>query len=86
MKFRQLMRVTEDKYNRLLTSLISLYFISPFLVDRPIGDLIVFFFFSLSLITLIYQIDRSKFALRFNVGVLYPAIFIARLVGLQNGR
>jgi uncharacterized membrane protein YhdT len=77
MKFRQLMRATEDKYNRLLTSLISLYLISPFLVDRPIGDLIVFFFFSLSLIIVVYQIDRSEFALRFNIG-LFVIIFLLR--------
>jgi uncharacterized membrane protein YhdT len=76
MKFHQLMRATENKYNRLLTSLISIYLISPFLVDRPLGDLLVFFFFSLSLIITVYQIERRKSALRFNIGLFVIAFLL----------
>lgn len=82
MKFRQLMRATENKYNRLLTSLILIYLISPFLADRTLGDLLVFFFFSLSLIITVYQIERSKFVLRFNIG-LFVIAFLLRAFGMM---
>jgi uncharacterized membrane protein YhdT len=76
MKFRQLMRATENKYNRLLANLLSLYIIYPFLVYLPLGDLLVFFFFSLSLIIAVYQIDRSKLALRCNIGLFLIALLL----------
>lgn len=76
MKFRQLMRATENKYNRLLANLLSLYIIYPFLVYLPLGDLLVFFFFSLSLIIAVYQIDRSKLALRCNIGLFVIALIL----------
>jgi len=56
MKFRQLMRATENKYNRLLANLVLLYIIYPFLVYLPLGDWLIFFFFSLSLIIAVYQL------------------------------
>jgi Ion channel len=71
MKLRQLIRATENKYNRLLTIIILLYLVSPFLVDRKLGDLIVVFVFSLSLVLIVYQINRSKLALRFNLGLVF---------------
>lgn len=76
MKFRQLIRATENKYNRLLASLIWLYIIYPFLVYLPLGDWLIFFFFSLSLIIAVYQIDRSKLALRFNIGLFLIALLL----------
>lgn len=76
MKFRQLMRATENKYNRLLANLVLLYIIYPFLVYLPLGDLLVFFFFSLSLIIAVYQIDRSKLALRCNIGLFVIALIL----------
>ncbi|GCA94746.1 potassium channel family protein [Microcystis aeruginosa] len=76
MKFRQLMRATENKYNRLLANLVLLYIIYPFLVYLPLGDLLVFFFFSLSLIIAVYQIDRSKLALRCNIGLFLIALIL----------
>jgi prepilin signal peptidase PulO-like enzyme (type II secretory pathway) len=76
MKFRQLMRATENKYNRLLANLVLLYIIYPFLVYLPLGDLLVFFFFSLSLIIAVYQIDRSKLALRCNIGLFVIALLL----------
>jgi len=76
MKFRQLMRATENKYNRLLANLLSLYIIYPFLVYLPLGDWLIFFFFSLSLIIAVYQIDRSKLALRFNIGLFLIALLL----------
>jgi uncharacterized membrane protein YhdT len=76
MKFRQLMRATENKYNRLLANLVLLYIIYPFLVYLPLGDLLVFFFFSLSLIIAVYQIDRSKLALRCNIGLFLIALLL----------
>jgi hypothetical protein len=71
MKLRQLIRATENKYNRLLTTLILLYLVSPFLVDRKLGDFIVSFVFSLSLVLIVYQINRSKLAFRFNIGLVF---------------
>jgi hypothetical protein len=44
MKFRQLIRATENKYNRLLANLVSLYIIYPFLVYLPLGDWLSFLF------------------------------------------
>ena len=76
MKFRQLMRATENKYNRLLANLLSLYIIYPFLVYLPLGDLLIFFFFSLSLIIAVYQIDRSKLALRCNISLFVIALIL----------
>ncbi|NCQ96886.1 MAG: two pore domain potassium channel family protein [Microcystis wesenbergii Mw_QC_S_20081001_S30D] len=76
MKFRQLIQATENKYNRLLANLLSLYIIYPFLVYLPLGDLLVFFFFSLSLIIAVYQIDRSKLALRCNIGLFVIALIL----------
>ncbi|MBE9073555.1 potassium channel family protein [Microcystis sp. LEGE 08355] len=76
MKFRQLMRATENKYNRLLANLVLLYIIYPFLVYLPLGDLLVFFFFSLSVIIAVYQIDRSKLALRCNIGLFLIALIL----------
>jgi uncharacterized membrane protein YhdT len=76
MKFRQLMRATENKYNRLLANLLSLYIIYPFLVYLPLGDWLIFFFFSLSLIIAVYQIDRSKLALRYNIGLFLIALLL----------
>ena len=76
MKFRQLMRATENKYNRLLANLLSLYIIYPFLVYLPLGDWLIFFFFSLSLIIAVYQIDRSKLALRFNISLFLIALLL----------
>ena len=76
MKFRQLMRATENKYNRLLANLLSLYIIYPFLVYLPLGDWLIFFFFSLSLIIAVYQIDRSKLALRCNIGLFVIALLL----------
>ncbi|NCR60530.1 MAG: two pore domain potassium channel family protein [Microcystis aeruginosa LL13-06] len=76
MKFRQLIQATENKYNRLLVNLVLLYIIYPFLVYLPLGDLLVFFFFSLSLIIAVYQIARSKLALRFNSGLFVIALLL----------
>jgi hypothetical protein len=76
MKFRQLIQATENKYNRLLANLVLLYIIYPFLVYLPLGDLLVFFFFSLSLIIAVYQIARSKLALRFNSGLFVIALLL----------
>lgn len=76
MKFRQLIQATENKYNRLLANLLSLYIIYPFLVYLPLGDWLIFFFFSLSLIIAVYQIDRSKLALRFNIGLFLIALLL----------
>ena len=76
MKFRQLIQATENKYNRLLVNLVLLYIIYPFLVYLPLGDLLVFFFFSLSLIIAVYQIDRSKLALRCNIGLFVIALLL----------
>ncbi|NCS50497.1 MAG: two pore domain potassium channel family protein [Microcystis aeruginosa BK11-02] len=76
MKFRQLIQATENKYNRLLANLVLLYIIYPFLVYLPLGDLLFFFFFSLSLIIAVYQIARSKLALRFNSGLFVIALLL----------
>lgn len=76
MKFRQLIQATENKYNRLLANLLSLYIIYPFLVYLPLGDWLIFFFFSLILIIAVYQIDRSKLALRFNIGLFLIALLL----------
>lgn len=76
MPFRKLVRASENKYNRLLTSLSVIYLISPFLVDRPIGDLIVFFVFSISLVIVIYQIERGKQALKVYIGLVLFALLL----------
>jgi hypothetical protein len=60
MRFRDLIRAAENKYNRLLAILIVIYLFSPFLVDWSIGNLIVFFVFLGALIVVIYQIQGSK--------------------------
>ncbi|MFM6438458.1 MAG: two pore domain potassium channel family protein, partial [Microcystis panniformis] len=65
-----------NKYNRLLANLLSLYIIYPFLVYLPLGDWLIFFFFSLSLIIAVYQIDQSKLALRFNIGLFLIALLL----------
>jgi Ion channel len=74
MKLRQFIRATENKYNRLLTSMIVIYLISPFLVDQKLGDLIVVSVFSLYLVPIVYQINRSKLVLRFNISLVFVGL------------
>jgi hypothetical protein len=82
MRLRQFIQATKNKYNRLLTSLISLYLLSPFLVDRPIGDFIVFFVFSLSLVVVVYQIDRAKLEFRVHIGLVFLALILRTIAAL----
>jgi hypothetical protein len=79
MRFRKLIRATENKYNRLLTSLSLIYLISPFLIDRPIGDFIVSFVFWLSLILVVYQIERDKPALKVHLDLVLLALLLRLL-------
>jgi hypothetical protein len=83
MRFRKLVQATENKYNWLLTSLSLIYLISPFLIDRPIGDFIVSFVFWLSLILVVYQIERDKLALRVHLGLVLFALLMRLLRLLQ---
>ncbi len=76
MRLRQLIQATENKYNRLLISLSLIYLISPFWVDQPLGDLIVFSFFCLSLIVVIYQIESRRIALNIYLGIVSFALII----------
>jgi hypothetical protein len=83
MKLRQFIRATENKYNRLLTSIILLYLVSPFLVDQKLGDLLVIFVFSLSLVLIVYQINRSKLFLRFNMSLVLVGLLFKSFSSLD---
>jgi hypothetical protein len=84
MKLRQFIRATENKYNRLLTSIILLYLVSPFLVDQKLGDLIGVFVFSLSLVLIVYQINRSKLVLRFNISLVFVGLLFKSFSSLDQ--
>lgn len=79
MRLRDLIRAVENKYNRLLTVLILVYLSSPFLVDQTIGNLIVFFIFLGAILVAVYQIQRSRKALRFYIGLVVLAMLLRTL-------
>lgn len=79
MQLRQLIHAAENKYNRFLTILIAIYLFSPFLVDGPVGNFIVFFGFLGGIIVVVYQIQRNKRTLRFQVGLVLLALLLRGL-------
>lgn len=76
MGFHELLQAAENKYNRLLTILISIYLSSPFLVDWKIGNLIVFSSFLGAIIVVVYQIQGNTKTLKFQVGLVGFALFL----------
>lgn len=74
MAFRQLFRATKNKYNRLLAILSLIYLFSPFLLDSLMGNMIVFFFFSIAIIIVVYQIKQSKWALKVYITLVALAL------------
>lgn len=84
MRFRDLVRAAENKYNRLLTILVLIYLFSPFLVDWPIGNLIVFFGFLGGIIVVVYQIQRSRKTLRLQIGLIVFALLLKFLSYLPS--
>lgn len=84
MRLRDLGRAAENKYNRLLTILIVIYLFSPFLVDSPIGNLIVFFGFLGGITVVVYQIQRSRKTFRFQIGLVLLALVLRFLSYLSS--
>jgi hypothetical protein len=79
MRIRDLIRAVENKYNRLLTVLILIYFSSSLLVNWAFGHAILFFLFLGAIVIVVYQIHRSRRALRLYVGLLALAIVLQGL-------
>lgn len=79
MRFHNLIRAAENKYNRLLTLLILIYLASPFLVDQSIGNLIVFLWFWGAITIVVYQIQRNRKMLRFQIGLMCVALLLRSL-------
>lgn len=84
MWFRNLIHAVENKYNRLLTILIVIYLASPFLVDWSIGNLIVSVGFLGAIIIVVYQIQRSRKTLRFQIGLVCLALLLQLLSYLPD--
>lgn len=84
MRFHDLVRAAENKYNRLLTLLIVIYLFSPFLVDLPIGNLIIFLGFFGAIIVVVYQIQRSRKTLRLQIGLICFALLMQVLSYLPS--
>lgn len=81
MQLRDLIHVAENKYNRLLTILIIIYLFSPFLVDFPIGNLVVFIVFFSTILLVAYQIHPSPKTVRTYLSLL---VFTVLLRGLSS--
>jgi hypothetical protein len=84
MRFYQLVQAAENKYNRLLTTLIVIYLTSPFFVDRPVGNFVVFFVFLGSIIIVAYQIQRSRRTLSLYIGLVLVALLLRSLSYLPS--
>ncbi|HEY9598054.1 MAG TPA: ion channel [Cyanophyceae cyanobacterium] len=84
MWFRDLIRAVENKYNRLLTILIVIYLASPFLVDWSIGSLMVYAGFLSAIIIVVYQIQRSRKTLRFQLSLICFALLLRVLIYLPS--
>ncbi|QYO68381.1 potassium channel family protein [Leptolyngbya sp. 7M] len=76
MRFHELIRAAENKYNRLLTLLILIYLLSPFVEEQSIGILIFLFVFLVGLITVVYQIQHSQWALKVHIGLVFLALLL----------
>ncbi len=84
MRLRDLIRAVENKYNRLLTILIVIYLASPFLVDWSIGSLMVYAGFLSAIIIVVYQIQRSKKTLKFQLSLICFALLLRILSYLPS--
>lgn len=84
MRLHTLIRAVENKYNRLLTTLILIYLFSPFLVNWSIGNLLVFFVFLGAIIVVVYQIQHSRWLLRFYIGLVILALLLRGLSYSRN--
>ncbi len=76
MQFHDLIRAAENKYNRLLTLLILVYLMSPFLVEQSIGAVIVLLVFLGGVVIVIHQIQHSQWALRMHIGLVFLALLL----------
>jgi hypothetical protein len=74
MQFKNLVDAVENKYNQLLTILVVMYLVSPFVIDSKIPNLIIFLVFLGSINLVIYQIQHSKRLLRWNLGLNIVAL------------
>lgn len=79
MRLRSLVRAAENKYNRLLATLILIYLFSPFLLNWSIGDLIVFFVFLGAILVVIYQIQRNKWTIWIYISLAVSALIMRLL-------
>ena len=79
MCFRDLVRAAENKYNRLLSIMIVLYLLSPFLLSWSLGNLVFFFVFLSAIIGVVYQIAPSKWTLIVYIGLVGLVLVMRRL-------
>jgi hypothetical protein len=79
MRFKNLVDAVENKYNQLLTILVVMYLVSPFVIDSKIPNLIIFLVFLGSINLVIYQIQHSKRILRGNLGLYLVALVLMSL-------